>query len=172
MIRKIRQKFIRIAVLVLALAMALVAVVINVANWVNVRAEFTEMLSLISQENGRPGRGGPGPGGRQLRGRVNEARFFSVMLDDDGSPALTDSSRSAEYNGDELRAIAEGALSGGRTGGFYQSFLFTVTQRADGRRMAVFLNCETRLSALKRLALRLVAQRRYRLLRGLFALKG
>ncbi len=152
MIRKIRQRFIRIAVVVLALAMALVAVVINAANWVDVRAQLSETLSFISQEGGRNGRGGRGPGGKLLRMRVSEARFFSVLLDDEGIPVISDTSRSAEYSGDELRDIAVGALSGGRTGGFHQNFLFTVVERSDGQRMAVFLNCETRLNGVRRLA--------------------
>ena len=152
MIRKIRQKFIRIAVVVLALAMALVALVINGANWVDVQAQLNETLTFISQEGGRNPRGGRGNGGKLLRMRVSEARFFSVQLDDDGVPVISDTSRSAEYSGDELRDIATGALSGGRTSGFHENFLFTVVERDDGRRMAVFLNCETRLNAVRRLA--------------------
>ena len=151
MIRKIRQRFIRIAVVVLALAMALVALVINGANWLDVRAQLNETLTFISQEGGRNGRGGRGSGGRMLRMRVSESRFFSVLLDDEGNPVVSDRTRAEEYSGDELRAIAAAALSGGRTGGFYQDFLFTVAERGDGRRMAVFLNCETRLNAVRRL---------------------
>ena len=50
MIREIRGKFIRIALVVLALAMALVAAVINVANWVDVRSGLNETLNALCQD--------------------------------------------------------------------------------------------------------------------------
>ena len=48
MIRRIRRRFIRIALLVLALAMVLLALVINVANWVNTRSELSQTLAFTS----------------------------------------------------------------------------------------------------------------------------
>ena len=54
MIRRIRRRFIRIALSVLALAMVLVAVVINAANWIDVRGELTETLTTLAENGGAP----------------------------------------------------------------------------------------------------------------------
>lgn len=154
MIRTIRKKFIRIALVVLALAMALVTAVINLSNWVDVRANLSETLTALCQERNRPNRGDgmKGTRSRMLRGQMSEARFFSVLLNDDGEPTLTDRSREMDYSADELEAVARQALGGGREGGFFGDYLFTVVNREDGQRVAVFLNCETRLNAIRRLA--------------------
>ena len=46
----------RIAILVLALAMVLVTVIINAANWVNVRAELQETMETLLEDGGQIGR--------------------------------------------------------------------------------------------------------------------
>ena len=51
MIRGIRRRFMRIAIAVLALAMVLVAVIINGANWVNVRGELYQTLGYLREWN-------------------------------------------------------------------------------------------------------------------------
>ena len=150
----IRRKFIRIALLVLALAMVLVAVTINAANWVGVRAELTETLDALVQAGERPG--GLGPRGRRSRGlqnRISESRYFSVTLDEAGNVRMNGNTRQSEYSGEELREIARRALAGGRAGGFFEKWLFRVEGTEDGLRSVVFLNCETRLAAVRALAL-------------------
>ena len=163
MIRSIRRRFIRIALAVLALAMVLLALVINAANWVNVRAELTEALGYLSQNGGMFRRSAGGmtrrdaPGmNRRFRGlenRLEESRFFSVMLTENDQLILNDATRETEHSSEELAAIARRALASGRTGGFAQDYLFRVTETGSGRRIAVFLNCETRLDSVRRLAL-------------------
>ena len=160
MIRGIRRRFIRIAIAVLALAMVLVTVIINAANWINVRTELLETLSYLqddSQANpgGRGalnGKGGRKGGSRHMRNIVNEARFFTVDIGEDGSTALRDATRAADEDAGALTDIAEGALARGRSSGFYGDYLFAVSQ-ARGCRVAVFLNCETKLDRVRRLAL-------------------
>lgn len=155
MIQKIRHRFIRIAVLALTLAMVLVTVVINTVNWANARAELQETLTYLAQNGGRPARDGRGKGnrGRGFQNRLDEARFFSVYADDSGAVSMNDASRLDDYSADELAALAGQVLSSGRSDGFWGDYLFLVTRTPSGGRFAVFLNCETRLGALRRLAL-------------------
>ena len=155
MIRGIRRRFIRIALAVLALAMVLVALVINAANWVNVKGELAETLATLSENGGSVSRGF-GMRGRRSRGlqnRLDESRFFTVVLRPGGETALDDVSRETGYTDGELAGIAARALESGRESGFYQGYLFAVKDREGGVRTAVFLNCETRLEAVRRLAL-------------------
>lgn len=155
MIQKIRRRFIQIAVVVLAVAMALVAGVINLANWVNVRQELSETLQALCQDSERSmerNMGGKGPRSRSLSNRVNEARYFSVYIEEDGALRIMNRARALEYTASELEAIAEGALAAGDSG-FFGDYLYQVEARGDGSRIAVFLNCETRLNATRNLAL-------------------
>jgi len=98
-------------------------------------------------------KGGRGPRSRNLRGRVSEARFFCVDVDDAGAIALTTASRESDYTSEELLAVAGQALQGGRDSGFSGDYLFATVQRLDDSRAAVFLNCETKLNAIRRLAM-------------------
>ena len=160
MIRGIRRRFMRIAIGVLALAMLLVAVIINAANWVNVRSELYETLGYLSQMQAQRGAFGPkgdlqgrrGNPSRHLRNMADESRFFSVTLGEDGSCALDDASHVSEEDADGLVELADRALAGGRTSGFYGDYLFSVGERSGGR-VALFLNCETKLTRARRLAL-------------------
>lgn len=160
MIRGIRRRFMRIAISVLALAMVLVAVIINGANWVNVRGELYETLGYLGEWNRGPQGVGPrgalpgrrGNPSRHMRNMMNEARFFSVTVSGDGSCALSDTTHVSEEDADSLIELATKALAGGRTSGFYGDYLFRVDGES-GERVALFLNCETKLARVRSLAL-------------------
>lgn len=160
MIRGIRRRFMRIAISVLALAMVLVAAIINGANWVNVRGELYETLGYLgewSRGPQGPGRRGEMPGrrgspSRHVRNMVNEARFFSVSVGEDGGCAMCDASHVPEEDEDALVELATKAVAEGRTSGFYGDYLFSVSGET-GERLALFLNCETKLTRVRRLAL-------------------
>ena len=150
MIRNIRRRFIRIAISVLAVAMVLVAAIINAANWVNVRAELFETLGAISDGGPRGGRGGGWT--RHMRNNVDEARFFSALVGEDGEFTLRDTTRMSEESAGELKQVAARAIAKGRPSGFSGDYVFAVNDTREGRE-AFFLNCETKLTRVRRLAL-------------------
>ncbi|MBO4299642.1 MAG: hypothetical protein J5998_12690 [Clostridia bacterium] len=155
MIRKLRTRFVRIALAVLALAMVCLAVIINVANWVDVRAELGETLTYLSENGGASGKGfgGKGDRSRRLQNTLDESRYFSVVMALNGETILNDVSRDTGHTADELADIARRALNSGRTGGFSDDYLYTVSESQSGLKTAVFLNCETKLDALRALAM-------------------
>ena len=150
MIRSIRGRFMRIAILVLALAMVLVTVIINAANWVNVRAELQETMETLLEDGGQYGR--RSSWSRHMRNTMDESRFFSVLIHRDGSFALGDTSRASGESAEELTDMVRRAIDGGRSSGFFRDYLFAVGERRGGT-FAVFLNCETKLTRVRRLAL-------------------
>lgn len=162
MIRGIRRRFMRIAIGVLALAMVLVAAIINAANWVNVCAELYETLGYLEESTAQKGFQGMGQKGkgqgrkgdpsRHMRNMMDESRFFSVTVAEDGSCALRDASHVSESDADALVQTANRALAGGRTSGFCEDYLFSVGEQR-GERVALFLNCETKLTRVRRLGL-------------------
>ena len=159
MIREIRRKFIRIAVLVLSLAMVTVTLVINLVNWVNVRSELRETLEYLSvntrMDSGRgkiqerPGRGGFS---RHMRNTFNESRFFSATVLSGGRILLGDVSMVEEEDEDTLRDLVEKASSSGREEGLLGDYMFRENSQREGIWQGVFLNCETRLTNVRRLA--------------------
>lgn len=150
MIRGIRRRFIRIALAVLALAMVLVVGIVNAANWLNVRAELSETLGALSETGGQYGKGGGR--NRHMRNMLDESRFFVVNVGADGSYRLANTSRVADIDAQELERIAAKALQSGKSTGFCEDYMFSVSGRKDGKAI-LFLNCETKLNRVRRLAL-------------------
>ena len=150
MIRGIRRRFIRIALAVLALAMILVVVIINAANWFNVRAELWETMTALSETGGQYG--GKGGRNRHMRNMLDESRYFVINASAGGGYVFSDTSRASGIDEEELYRIASEALQSGRSTGFCEEYMFAVSQRREGKTV-IFLNCETKLARVRQLAL-------------------
>ena len=151
MIRGIRRRFIRIALAVLALAMVMVVVIINAANWFSVRAELYETVNALSEGDELT----VGKGGRtiHMKNMLGEARYFVVIAGQDDRLKLKDRSHLTDAEDDEkLTDIASEALKSGRRTGFCEDYLYVISEQREGT-VAVFLNCETKLARVRRLAL-------------------
>ena len=156
MIENIRRRFIRIAVLVLSLTMLLLAAAIFAAAWADTRAELNATLEeLLTVGNaGVGGRTGKGSRRQQrLQGTVDESRYFKAALSSDGTIRLNDVTRESARTETELKAIAADAFSSGKARGFSGTYLYSVEERQNGARAAVFLDCETKLTSVRRLGL-------------------
>ena len=156
MIQGIRRKFIWIAVAVLAAAMIMLAAVINVSNWINVRNEMQETLAGISESTDTGGRMENAPGkkgrNRHMQNMLEESRFFLVRLAGGSEFTITDADRISGETGEELAEIVRTALASGRRTGMVSHYMYLIPE--DGRKnTAVFLDCETKLDALNRLLL-------------------
>ena len=154
MIRKIRWKFIRIAMAVLSVTIVMIAAVINMANWMNVRTEIQETLTALTENMGR-GSGKPEKRGRnrRIQNTMEESRYFTVNCDQTGSFVITDESRIQGQTNEELQAIALPALQSGQNSGRTGDYQYLIRWGDAGKGTAVFLNCETKFDALRRLAI-------------------
>ena len=150
MIRSIRRRFIRIALGVLALAMVLVAGIINTANWANVMGELKSTMNALTEDGGQSLR--RSLPSRHMRNTLDESRYFTVLLGKSGNWKLGDVSHMADADEEELSRVAQKALDSGRQEGFCEDYLYSLTARRGGT-AAVFLNCETKLTRVRRLAL-------------------
>ena len=178
MIRKLQHRFIRITVLTLTVAMVLVVAIVNVANLISVRSELAGTLSLLAESAEPPEsdgintesktsadarKGGPGlPDGQKnrfgdrnkhTRNMISESSWFFAFADGNGNigtPVLTDMS---EMDEETARSLVQQALDSGKADGFIGDYLFRVeADRSDGTKVTV-LDCETRLSSVRTLAL-------------------
>ena len=190
MISKLRRRFIRIALLVLALAMVLVLAIVNLSNWLSVRQELLNTVSLIAGTAPVPPGGTPAPdetpvpdqedsdglarigpeqtghsmswerfqrgfrNDRHAWNLINESSWFSVLESTDGSLSFWNSQRmdSAEAESDTLLDLARRGLLSGSASGFLEDYAFQVRSIPEGR-LILFLNCETRLAAVRTLLL-------------------
>ena len=157
MIRKLQRQFILIAVIALTVAMVLVTGIINVVNWMSVQSELQDTLGYLVENDGKDLRGGPGNRmmgkGKHARNAINESKWFSVTLSADGQ--ISGMNINNMMDADEQTAIelAEQALANGRESAFLQDYIYRVRSKANGEQMVLFLNCETKLTALRTLAL-------------------
>ena len=154
MIQKLQKRFFRIALLALTAAMVLVTMAVNVANWINVRYELYETLETVAASgNGQMGFVGFDRKSRHMKGMLNEARTFTVCISSDGSVSVSTMGKEQELSDKAASALAMQAAGSGGRSGFLDDYLFLCADQQDGETRIVFLNCETRLSAVRRLFL-------------------
>ena len=171
MMKQIRKKFIGIALLALTLAMLLVAGAINVVHFVTTSNELKETLGYIVENDNANAQKMQGKSdfqqddntfgqqkrqkgnNRHMDTRLEESRYFIVIQNTDGELYLGAGSKETEYSQEELLSIAEGVLASNSDSGYKGDYLYRVTDKEDGSRVAVFLNCESKKAEVISLAL-------------------
>ena len=157
MIKKLQRRFIRIALIALAAAMVLVVLAVNAANWFSVRKELSETLSFLAETSGANYTGAPrgrtAGKSNHIRNLISESSWFFVVYDKSGALWSMEIENMAEPDGQEAEALAEKALQSGRSSGFLQDDLYQIHEGVNGGKTVVFLNCETKLTAVRTLAL-------------------
>lgn len=155
MIRKLQRKFICIALVVLSAAMLLLTGVINAVNWISVQSEIHGTMDMVAASNNKL-TGHPGgkkedrmrPDGRES---LYESRYFIVVSD--GTELYSDLSHVASYAEEEVYAMSMEVLRQGQPEGFFNGCYFRQYPAEQGRTVIVFLNCETKLAAVRSLLL-------------------
>ena len=177
MMKQIRQRFIRIALLALTLAMLLVAGSINAVHLVSTVNELHTTLDyLVENENAiareKQKKSGfqegnakaegfaTGDSGQQLKQKghnhmkntLEESRYFIAVENPEGGLFLGAGSKETDYSEEELLAIARDVFDANRLEGKTGSYSYKVTEKADGSKTAVFLNCESKYAEVATLA--------------------
>ena len=189
MIRKLRKRFVRMAVLVLTAAMVLAVGIVNTANLLSVRAELSGTVKELA-ENSTPARPPEGPGkrgsqeapgagensgeagadpgarngasdwgwmrerSRHFRNLVSESGWFAVYYNAEGAVSWVRNPEDIpDLDEEGARALAAQALGSGRQSGWIQDYCFTVRELNGSGKAVVLMNCETRMAAVRNLAL-------------------
>ena len=156
MIKKLQRRFIRIALVALTAAMVLVAGIVNAANWFSVRGELTEMLSFLLENStmSREDIGGRMDGrNKHARNLVSESRWFSAFTDPDGTVRNINLANIPELDIQTASALVRQAVSqGSAKSAFLQDYLYMIRDNPRGGQSVLFLNCETKLTAVRTLA--------------------
>ena len=178
MIRQLQKRFIRIAVLTLTLAMVLVVGIVNLANLVTVRSELSDTLELLagtdapperqsedpafrgqertgssSRESGTPLSGRFGDRSRHTRNMISESNWFSAVFSAEGEIVFLNTDSIGDTDEETARRVAEQAFESGNEKGSVGDYLYLVRKGSGPDTRVVVLNCETRLSSVRTLAL-------------------
>ncbi|MBR0387743.1 MAG: GHKL domain-containing protein [Clostridia bacterium] len=157
MIKKLQHRFIRIALVSLATAMILVVLVVNAANWISVRNELRDTLSFLAENGGSASReamnGRMQGRNRHARNLVSESRWFSVSFDSNGMRRNMNLLNMDELDEASAIELAKQALQSGLESGFLDDYLYQIQVSPRDGQAVLFLNCETKLAAVRNLAL-------------------
>lgn len=171
MIRRLRNRFIRITTLSVAAVVLLLTVILNVANYISTDSDLCGTLTLISENQGTipvsdsadvpepTDSDGPPPapptgmpGGRDGRFTPEtpfSTRYFVLRYADDGTLALADLTKIASVTEDDTAAYLAAALENGEGYGRCGSFRFLVVKTGENQNMAIFLDSYQQLRAMR-----------------------
>lgn len=155
MIKKLRRKFVLIAMLSLFLVMLVVLGSVNAVNLYQINRKADSLLTLLTDNNGKfpdllpsgepePPHKRPG-GGLDLSPETRfETRYFVVKTDAAGGISQIDTGHIAAITADQAQTFAEKVLESGKTGGYTGVYKYRVTDTDYGR-LLVFLDCRSQL---------------------------
>ena len=164
MIRKLQTRFVRMAVLVLTAAMVLVVGIVNAANLATVRNELAGTLKMLAEDSMPDGKTAPPAENgdrrewmrersRHFRNMISESKWFAVHFGPDGNVRSQNLNNIAEADGETAETLAAQALGSGKESGWIQDYCFLVRDDGDRGVFVFILNCETRMAAVRNLAL-------------------
>lgn len=166
MIKRLRNRFIRITMLSVTAVMLLLTAILNTANYISTDSDLRGTLDLIYENEGTipvPVRGPDGngtgaklPGAKpeddpsgdtqDIRGRFTpetpfSTRFFVLRYADAGELVRANLESIASVTEDDAGEYIAAAMSHGEGYGYYGSYRFFVAADGEGRNMAIFLDC-------------------------------
>ena len=174
MIRRLRKRFIRIAMLSFTIVLLILLLIVNTANILSTDSDLTGMLDMICENQGTipalvpplgpggdgfddrrelpDGRPDRGPGGRIGPETPYTTRYFCLWFDGQGGLVRADLEHIAAITADETGEYIARALSCGVGYGYYSGYSYRVVQHGEDRYMAVFLDCYQELRAVRTVA--------------------
>ncbi len=150
MIRKLKIRFIILAMSALLILLSAIVGGMNVINYSSVLEECDSILSVISQNKGMFPDIGFRPGDKMPPGfspeTPFESRYFTVMIDGDGQITRVDTTRISSVDRDTAVTYAEKAVANADTRGFIGNYRYIVTEEPNGVRVS-FLDWGRRMEA-------------------------
>ncbi|MBO4479816.1 MAG: HAMP domain-containing histidine kinase [Clostridia bacterium] len=153
MIKKLRKRFILLALSVVAAVILVIVAGIDVANYVNMKDKADDEIAFVEQNTARQssepreGNGFPLPGILPPKDLPNEtafsARYFTVEVDEEGNVTSYNLERIAFVSASDLASYVEKATG---NKGFVGNYRYRKTQTEDGSHY-IFLDCQKEISS-------------------------
>ena len=153
MIKKLRRKFIIIAMCSVFAVLAVIIGTINIVNYVNVVKNADSLVELL-KDGGGGFDGNFGEGG-DFSGRPPmpmspetpfQTRFFTVEFNGEGQVVSVNVDRIAAVDQAEATEYAESLYKKSQTSGFVGNYRYGVTSTSLGGKMYIFVDCTRELS--------------------------
>ena len=149
MIKKLRQKFIAIAMLSVFIVLTLILGIINIRVYSNVNVRTDEILSVLTENEGRFPNMGKKPGTNKMDKKMKdgmspetpyETRYFTVFFDDRGNVSAADTGFVAAISTDDAMELAKEAYENSRVSKFIGNYKYKKAN-FNGGTMVVFIDC-------------------------------
>ena len=147
MIKQLKGRFIRIAMISVVSVMVLLCLIINVANFISVDRELSEMLQTIQNNQGTlplapPDDNKPGakPEGQFTRETPYATRYFVLRFDDAGVLSKADLNNIAAVTEDNVEEYLAIAVKKDTGYGYTHGYKYCVVRTGENRKMAIFLD--------------------------------
>ena len=173
MIKKLKRRFIILAMVSLAVLLSVIVAGMNMINYSKVVSDADTKLEVLEEnagmimlenmmnpfgnfdeyyfddDDGRAAFGHRGPGRHSMtRDEAEEARFFIVSADESGAVLQTYTDRIYAVDTDEAAKYAEKALASGNESGFVGDFRYSVSESVSGN-IVIFLDCGRTLESFR-----------------------
>ena len=152
MIKKLRRKFIWIAMCSMIFVLGTIVTVINVINYSKADEYSDKVISVLMDNEGgfpqnfpmRPGLGNNG----MTPETPFEARFFTVMLNDNGEVVFSDTKQIAAITPQTAEKYAKNLYANGETAGMYDDYKYRVKETDEGT-LYIFLDCTREMNSFR-----------------------
>lgn len=142
MIKKLRRKFMIIALSSVAAVLVAIIAVINIMNYMRVDEKSDRVIDMLVEGEGQF------PDRPPMPDKWNgispetpfETRYFTATLDADGNAVQLDLRRIAALSESEAKKYVDSVRAAGKTRGMYGDYKYTL-KRADAGDMYIFLDC-------------------------------
>ena len=173
MIKKLKRRFIILAMVSLAVLLSVIVAGMNMINYSKVVSDADTKLEVLEEnagmimlenmmnpfgnfdeyyfddDDGRAAFGHRGPGRHSMtRDEAEEARFFIVSADESGAVLQTYTDRIYAVDTDEAAKYAEKVLASGNESGFVGDFRYSVSESVSGNTV-IFLDCGRTLESFR-----------------------
>ena len=151
MIQKLRRRFIAMSILALFLVLLVIMGTVNILNYRKIVQQADSTLQVLAQNQGtfpklEEPMGHGDPQGKPLSPELPyESRYFSVLLEDDGTIKSVDTGKISAIDSQTAIDFAQKVVSSGKQQGFLSNYRYTVIQEDTAQR-AIFLDCTRDLS--------------------------
>lgn len=158
MINKLRRQFIRIAMLSVTLVLVGLILAVNIINFMSVNGDLNRLLTILSDNGGVLPRAPEGkPGDRRKDPHMTaetpfSTRYFVLRYTAAGELLRADLDHIAAVTAGDAQSYADIALRHGIGTGYTGAYIYRVTADGAGGFMAVFLNCQGEVHALRTFA--------------------
>ena len=175
MIKRLRKRFINIAMLSVSIVLLFLLLIINVANFISTDSDLTQMLDIICDNQGKipapntfnndkkdnpENNKNQNPDAKPRKGKQTlhqeapySTRYFYLRFDGTGNLEVANLNHIAAIKLNEINEYVTVALKHGDGYGYYGNYKYCVVQYDKDRYIAVFLDCYQELRAVKNVAI-------------------